>query len=115
MLFRQIVDSGSATYTYLLAARRGTEALIIDPVLEKVDQYLRLIDELDLKLVKAIDTHMHADHVSGKHRNARPKRSVRLDRGHVHFVVAARARVGLSAKKDPQYHSKHDAGHRHWD
>ena len=65
MLFRQIFDSGSATYTYLLAARRGTEALIIDPVLEKVDQYLRLIDELDLKLVKAIDTHMHADHVSG--------------------------------------------------
>ena len=113
MLFRQIFDSGSATYTYLLAARRGTEALIIDPVLEKVDQYLRLIDELDLKLVKAIDTHMHADHVSGK--NARPKRSVRLDRGHVHFVAAARARVGLSAKKDPQYHSKHDAGHRHWD
>ena len=49
----------------MLAARRGTEALIIDPVLEKVDQYLRLIDELDLKLVKAIDTHMHADHVSG--------------------------------------------------
>ena len=48
MLFRQIFDSGSATYAYLLAARRGTEALIIDPVLEKVDQYLRLIDELDV-------------------------------------------------------------------
>ena len=65
MLFRQIFDSVSATYTYLLAAHRGAEALIIDPVLEKVDQYLRLMDELDLKLVKAIDTHMHADHLSG--------------------------------------------------
>ena len=65
MLFRQIFDSGSATYTYLLAAYRGAEALIIDQVLEKVDQYLRLMDELDLKLVKAIDTHMHADHLSG--------------------------------------------------
>jgi len=65
MLFRQIFDSGSATYTYLLAARHGAVSLIIDPVLEKVEQYLRLIDELDLKLGKAIDTHMHADHVSG--------------------------------------------------
>ena len=65
MIFRQLFDATSGTYTYLLASRRGGEALIIDPVLEKVDRYLQLIRELDLKLVKAIDTHLHADHVTG--------------------------------------------------
>ncbi len=65
MLFRQLFDSVSGTYTYLLASRRGGEALIIDPVLEKVDRYLQLIRELDLKLVKAVDTHLHADHITG--------------------------------------------------
>jgi sulfur dioxygenase len=65
MIFRQLFDSVSGTYTYLLASRRGGEALIIDPVLEKVDRYLQLIDELDLKLVKAVDTHLHADHITG--------------------------------------------------
>jgi glyoxylase-like metal-dependent hydrolase (beta-lactamase superfamily II)/rhodanese-related sulfurtransferase len=65
MIFRQLFDNGSSTYTYLLASRRGGEALIIDPVLEKVDRYLQLIAELDLKLVKAVDTHLHADHITG--------------------------------------------------
>src|SRR5262249_24041398 len=65
MIFRQLFDSVSGTYTYLLASRLGGEALIIDPVLEKVDRYLQLIKELDLQLVKAVDTHMHADHVTG--------------------------------------------------
>jgi len=65
MIFRQLFDSVSGTYTYLLASRRGGEALIIDPVLEKVDRYLQLVHELDLKLVKAVDTHLHADHVTG--------------------------------------------------
>jgi glyoxylase-like metal-dependent hydrolase (beta-lactamase superfamily II)/rhodanese-related sulfurtransferase len=65
MIFRQLFDSVSGTYTYLIASRRGGEALIIDPVIEKVDRYLKLIEELDLKLVKAIDTHLHADHVTG--------------------------------------------------
>src|SRR6476469_2551998 len=65
MIFRQLFDSVSGTYTYLLAGRRGGEALIIDPVLEKVDRYLQLIRELDLRLVKAVDTHLHADHVTG--------------------------------------------------
>src|SRR5262245_43657672 len=65
MIFRQLFDSTSGTYTYLLASRRGGEALIIDPVLEKVERYLQLIKELDLQLVKAVDTHMHADHVTG--------------------------------------------------
>ncbi len=65
MIFRQLFDSVSGTYTYLLASRRGGEALIIDPVLEKVDRYLQLVDELDLRLVKAVDTHLHADHITG--------------------------------------------------
>src|SRR5207344_1953259 len=65
MIFRQLFDSVSGTYTYLLASRRGGEALIIDPVLEKVDRYLQLVRELDLKLVKAVDTQLHADHITG--------------------------------------------------
>src|SRR5712691_2277973 len=65
MIFRQLFDSVSGTYTYLLASRRGGEALIIDPVIEKVDRYIQLVDELDLKLVKAVDTHLHADHITG--------------------------------------------------
>jgi len=65
MIFRQLFDSVSGTYTYLIASRRGGEALIIDPVLEKVDRYMQLVRELDLKLVKAVDTHVHADHITG--------------------------------------------------
>ncbi len=65
MIFRQLFDATSGTYTYLLASRPGGEALIIDPVLEKVDRYLQLIRELDLNLVKAVDTHLHADHITG--------------------------------------------------
>jgi sulfur dioxygenase len=65
MIFRQLFDSVSGTYSYLLASRSGGEAMIIDPVLEKVDRYLQLITELDLRLVKAVDTHMHADHITG--------------------------------------------------
>src|ERR1017187_8109668 len=65
MIFRQLFDSVSGTYSYLLASRAGGEAMIIDPVLEKVDRYLQLIRELDLKLVKAVDTHLHADHITG--------------------------------------------------
>src|SRR6201995_3258363 len=65
MIFRQLFDSTSGTYTYILASRQGGEALIIDPVLEKVDRYLQLVRELDLKLVKAVDTHLHADHITG--------------------------------------------------
>src|SRR6202008_1163697 len=65
MIFRQLFDSVSGTYTYLLASRHGGEALIIDPVIEKVERYLQLIKELDLKLVKAVDTHLHADHITG--------------------------------------------------
>ena len=65
MIFRQLFDSVSGTYTYILASRQGGEALIVDPVLEKVDRYLQLVRELDLRLVKAVDTHLHADHITG--------------------------------------------------
>jgi glyoxylase-like metal-dependent hydrolase (beta-lactamase superfamily II)/rhodanese-related sulfurtransferase len=65
MIFRQLFDSVSGTYSYILASRAGGEALILDPVLEKVDRYCQLLRELDLKLVKAVDTHLHADHVTG--------------------------------------------------
>ena len=65
MIFRQLFDPASSTYSYLLASRRGGEALIIDPVCDRVDRYLQLMRELDLRLVKAVDTHLHADHVTG--------------------------------------------------
>jgi glyoxylase-like metal-dependent hydrolase (beta-lactamase superfamily II)/rhodanese-related sulfurtransferase len=65
MIFRQLFDSVSGTYSYLLASRAGGEALILDPVLEKTDRYCQLLRELDLRLVKAVDTHLHADHVTG--------------------------------------------------
>ena len=58
MIFRQLFDSESSTYTYLIASRRGGEALIIDPVLDRVDRYIQLLDELDLRLIKAADTHV---------------------------------------------------------
>lgn len=64
MIFRQLFDRESSTYTYLLAGRKGGEALLIDPVLEHAQQYVRLIEQLELRLVLAVDTHIHADHVT---------------------------------------------------
>jgi len=65
MIFKQVFDQKSSTYTYLIASSKGREALIIDPVLDNIEDYLKLLTELDLKLVKVIDTHIHADHVTG--------------------------------------------------
>ncbi|HBG31221.1 MBL fold metallo-hydrolase [Candidatus Macondimonas diazotrophica] len=64
MLFRQLYDLDTGTYTYLLASQPGREAVIIDPVLEQMNTYVQLLRELDVRLVKAIDTHTHADHVT---------------------------------------------------
>lgn len=64
MLFRQFFDHVSSTYTYLIASGPGREAVIIDPVKEQAAQYLTAIEQLDLRLVKAIDTHTHADHIT---------------------------------------------------
>ena len=65
MIFKQVFDTKTSTYTYLIASAKGREAVIIDPVLENVDSYINLLKELDLRLVKVIDTHIHADHVTG--------------------------------------------------
>ena len=65
MIFKQLFDKKSSTYTYLIASAKGREALIIDPVIENVSGYINLLKDLDLKLVKVIDTHIHADHVTG--------------------------------------------------
>ena len=65
MIFKQLFDKKSSTYTYIISSGEGREALIIDPVIEKTEDYLNLLEKLNLKLVKVIDTHIHADHVSG--------------------------------------------------
>ena len=65
MIFHQFFDDISFTYTYLVSSGEGREALIIDPVIEKTDEYISLLKKLNLKLVKVIDTHIHADHISG--------------------------------------------------
>ena len=65
MIFKQLFDTKSSTYTYLISSGKGREALIIDPVIENISGYISLLKELDLKLVKVIDTHIHADHVTG--------------------------------------------------
>ena len=65
MILKQLFDNKSSTYTYLIASANGREALVIDPVEENVNDYINLLKELDLKLVKVIDTHIHADHVTG--------------------------------------------------
>jgi sulfur dioxygenase len=87
MIFRQLFDNTSGTYTYLLASRRGGEALIIDPVLEKVDRYIQLVNELDLRLVKAVDTHLHADHITGL--------GALRDRTHCVTVMGERSKVDV--------------------
>ena len=65
MIFKQVFDKKSSSYTYLIASSKGREALIIDPVWENVEQYIHLLKEFDLKLAKVIDTHIHADHITG--------------------------------------------------
>ncbi|WP_435151829.1 MBL fold metallo-hydrolase [Candidatus Pelagibacter bacterium nBUS_44] len=64
MILKQVFDTRTSTYTYLIASANGREAVIIDPVIENVSEYIQLLKELDLKLVKVIDTHIHADHVT---------------------------------------------------
>ena len=137
MIFRQLFDSVSGTYTYLLASRRGGEALIIDPVLEKVDRYLQLVNELDLKLVKAVDTHLHADHITGLgalrdrthcitvmgEQSKADVVSMRLAEGDKLTIEGRRARRALYARPHrqflqlpdarPRVHRRHAADPRH--
>tara|TARA_Y100001954_G_C15696473_1_gene545547 strand:+ start:186 stop:878 length:693 start_codon:yes stop_codon:yes gene_type:complete len=65
MIFEQLFDIKSSTYTYIISSGKGREALIIDPVIEHTDEYIKVLKNLELKLVKVIDTHIHADHVTG--------------------------------------------------
>ena len=65
MIFNQLFDNNSSTYTYIISSGKGREALIIDPVIENTNKYLEVLKNLELKLVKVIDTHIHADHISG--------------------------------------------------
>ena len=65
MIFKQLFDNKSSTYTYIISSGKGREALVIDPVIENTTEYLNVLKELNLKLVKVIDTHIHADHISG--------------------------------------------------
>ena len=65
MIFNQLFDNKSSTYTYIIASGEGREALIIDPVIEHTDEYIKVLENLKLKLVKVIDTHIHADHITG--------------------------------------------------
>ena len=65
MIFEQLFDTKSSTYTYIISSGKGREALIIDPVIEHTDDYIKILENLELKLVKVIDTHIHADHVTG--------------------------------------------------
>ena len=65
MIFKQVFDTKSSTYTYLIASAKGREAIMIDPVLDNIEEYISLLNEFDLKLVKVIDTHIHADHITG--------------------------------------------------
>ena len=68
MILKQVFDTRTSTYTYLIASANGREAVIIDPVIENVSEYIQLLKELDLKLVKVIDTHIHAEHVTGAYK-----------------------------------------------
>ena len=65
MIFEQLFDTQSSTYTYIISSGKGREALIIDPVLENTEDYIKVLNNLELKLVKVIDTHIHADHITG--------------------------------------------------
>ena len=65
MIFEQLFDEKSSTYTYIISSGKGREGLIIDPVIENTDIYLKFMNSMDLKLVKVIDTHIHADHITG--------------------------------------------------
>ena len=65
MIFEQLFDINSSTYTYIISSGKGREALIIDPIIENTEEYIKVLKNLDLKLVKVIDTHIHADHITG--------------------------------------------------
>ena len=78
MIFKQLFDVKSSTYTYIISSGKGREALIIDPVIENIKEYLNTLKELDLKLVKVIDTHIHADHISGLNELSKTTKCIKI-------------------------------------
>jgi len=86
MLFRQLYDAETSTYTYLLADEATRQAVLIDPVVEQVERDLRLVAELNVALVYTLETHVHADHVTGA--------SVIRERLGTRSVVAAEGGAG---------------------
>jgi len=78
MIFEQLFDTKSSTYTYIVSSGKGREALIIDPVIENTDEYIKLLKNLDLKLVKVIDTHIHADHITGMNELSKRTNSIKI-------------------------------------
>ena len=78
MIFEQLFDDKSSTYTYIVSSGKGREALIIDPVIEKTENYINLLNKLDLKLVKVIDTHIHADHITAMNELSKRTRCIKI-------------------------------------
>ena len=78
MIFEQLFDTKSSTYTYIISSGKGREALIIDPVIENTEEYIKILKNLDLKLVKVIDTHIHADHITGMNELSKRTGSVKI-------------------------------------
>ena len=78
MIFEQLFDLKSSTYTYLISSGKGREALIIDPVIDNISQYIKVLENLELKLVKVIDTHIHADHITGMNELNKRTKCVRV-------------------------------------
>ena len=78
MIFEQLFDTKSSTYTYIISSGKGREALIIDPVIEHTNEYLKILEKLNLKLVKVIDTHIHADHISGLNELSKRTKCVKI-------------------------------------
>jgi glyoxylase-like metal-dependent hydrolase (beta-lactamase superfamily II) len=64
MIFRQLFDQDTGTYTYIIATGKSREAMIIDPIKSHTDSYIQLLNELDIKLAITLDTHVHADHIT---------------------------------------------------
>ena len=78
MIFEQLFDLKSSTYTYIISSGKGREALIIDPVIDNINQYIKVLENLKLKLVKVLDTHIHADHITGMNELNKRTKCVRV-------------------------------------
>jgi sulfur dioxygenase len=90
LLFRQLFDAESSTYTYLIADLATGAAILVDPVLEQVDRDLKLLQELDLTLHYSLETHVHADHITGTARLRKATGCLGIVPEYVHTTCADR-------------------------